>query len=83
MHISNNMSLRYHRWEGIAKHMLQWLTDMIDKNNKEQKAVGSVGELDDFIANISTRHSIPDKSSSAIWLPQQCKKLTYTKQQNM
>jgi hypothetical protein len=44
-------------WEGIAKHMLTWLCNMIKVNFTEGDVEGSIRDFDLFVMQINTRHS--------------------------
>jgi hypothetical protein len=48
------------RWEGIAKHMIAWLADMISENEQEKKIPGTLAQFDDMLMQLDTRHSDPD-----------------------
>jgi hypothetical protein len=44
-------------WEGIAKHMLTWLCDLIKLNAFTSTVSGTIRDFDIFIMQINTRHS--------------------------
>ena len=44
-------------WEGIAKHMLQWLCAKIDADYKAKNVTGGLALLDDCIMAFNTRHN--------------------------
>ena len=48
------------RWEGIAKHMIAWLADMISQNEKAKEITGTLAQFDDMLMQLDTRHSDPD-----------------------
>jgi hypothetical protein len=45
------------RWEGIAKHMVTWVADMISENETNNVISGNLGMFDDMIMSMNTRHS--------------------------
>ena len=57
---SFNFYLLLNRWEGIAKHMLQWLISMIENNEREKTIPGGLAMFDDLIMVVNTRHSDSD-----------------------